>query len=133
VSKAIDITGQRFGRLVAQEPTVRREGTNVVWVFGCDCGEFIERAIGHVRAGRITSCGCARRAAAREPFANRKSRLHATERGRVLVEFIIPREAIAQLDAAAARRKVTRASYVRDALLVSLASEPAAATTEVAP
>lgn len=52
-----DITGQRFGRLVA----VRKlyTGSNGMrWLFRCDCGNEHEAAGYHVRRGRIQSCGC---------------------------------------------------------------------------
>lgn len=53
---AIDITGQRFGRLVA----VRRAESRK-WLFRCDCG--IEKAIQacNVKKGVSSSCGCLRK------------------------------------------------------------------------
>lgn len=33
-----DITGKRFGRLVAQEPTELRRNGSTVWLCQCDCG-----------------------------------------------------------------------------------------------
>lgn len=50
-----DISGQRFGRLVAVSIASRRP---VKWVCRCDCGN-VTRAIGaNLRAGRVRSCGC---------------------------------------------------------------------------
>lgn len=51
----LDITGQRYGRLVA----IRFVG-NKKWLFRCDCG--IEKEINgsNVRLGKSTSCGCYR-------------------------------------------------------------------------
>ena len=43
-----DITGQRFGRLTAIGPTDKRQGTNIVWAFLCDCGRTIERTTSHI-------------------------------------------------------------------------------------
>jgi hypothetical protein len=54
----IDITGQRFGRLVAIAPTDRRVSGNVVWRFRCDCGVEKETPISNVRSGNTRSCGC---------------------------------------------------------------------------
>lgn len=55
---AIDIAGQRFGRLVA----VDRIGTNkhkrAVWGLLCDCGKVTSCEVTPLRAGKIVSCGC---------------------------------------------------------------------------
>ncbi len=56
----LNITGQRFGRLVAQYPTEKRSGNKVVWACLCDCGKTAEAAINHLRDGRRVSCGCAK-------------------------------------------------------------------------
>lgn len=52
-----DITGQRFGRLVAQT----RSGTDngfARWTCLCDCGKVASVRSGHLRSGRTRSCGC---------------------------------------------------------------------------
>lgn len=56
-----DLTGQRFGHLVALEPTGKRRGRKVVWRARCDCGNEIE-ATGYnlTREGGTRSCGCNR-------------------------------------------------------------------------
>ena len=54
----IDITGQRFGALVAQAPTARGHGSSVVWRCICDCGNTREAAAGPLRQERVRSCGC---------------------------------------------------------------------------
>ena len=55
---AKDITGQRFGRLVA----IQRVGSNkqglAVWQFQCDCGKVIEKVGREVWRGNTSSCGC---------------------------------------------------------------------------
>ena len=51
-----DITGQRFGYLVAIEPTDRRQGSNVIWRFRCDCGNYIEKEPNHLSG--YSNCGC---------------------------------------------------------------------------
>ena len=51
-----DITGKRFGKLVAIEATEKRRGSNVVWLFQCDCGRRIERDTKHL--SDTSSCGC---------------------------------------------------------------------------
>lgn len=56
--KEIDITGKRFGKLVA----IRRvENTDNCWLFKCDCGnEKVMRKI-NVTRGKAVSCGCYRK------------------------------------------------------------------------
>jgi 5-methylcytosine-specific restriction endonuclease McrA len=58
VSPAIDITGQRFGRLVALHPTADRSDNKVVWSFRCDCGSLASATAKGVRDGNTKSCGC---------------------------------------------------------------------------
>jgi len=55
---ALDITGQRFGRLTAIKPTGQREGTYVVWEFLCDCGNTTYKKASRVKVGHVKSCGC---------------------------------------------------------------------------
>ena len=53
----IDITGQRFGRLVAVKPVGRSDG-KVVWMLTCDCGRSTQTKVNLLRRGSTTSCGC---------------------------------------------------------------------------
>lgn len=58
--KAIDIMGQRFGKLVAIKPTDKKIGTNVVWEMKCDCGNttYVNTSnLGKTRR-KTKSCGC---------------------------------------------------------------------------
>jgi hypothetical protein len=51
----IDLTGQRFGRLVAEsyiKPPHRR------WQCRCDCGNVARVPAGNLRSGMTNSCGC---------------------------------------------------------------------------
>lgn len=57
-SRAIDITGKRFGKLVAIKPTEKRSGSNVVWKMQCDCGNETYADTGNLGNGRTRSCGC---------------------------------------------------------------------------
>jgi hypothetical protein len=57
--KPVDITGQRFGRLTAIEPShATPQGT--VWRFFCDCGSEYLKLAKAVRNPKATkqSCGC---------------------------------------------------------------------------
>lgn len=54
-----DISGQRFGKLVAIEPTDKRsENGSVVWKCHCDCGNDAEVSLSRLRKGKVRSCGC---------------------------------------------------------------------------
>lgn len=59
--KAVNLIGQRFGRLVAIEPTKKRSGGSVVWRCICDCGNKAWVSADHLRSGNIQSCGCLQR------------------------------------------------------------------------
>lgn len=60
-TQEIDITGQKFGKLLAVHRLKPRGGQGGQWLFRCDCGK--EKAINgwSVRSGRTESCGCKRR------------------------------------------------------------------------
>ena len=53
-----DITGMRFGKLVAVEPTDIRDGGTVVWRCRCDCGKEILTSLHQLCSGYRKSCGC---------------------------------------------------------------------------
>lgn len=58
MKKAIDLTGQRFGRLVVMKQTGRTEDGDALWLCKCDCGnEHIARS-SSLRHGNSKSCGC---------------------------------------------------------------------------
>lgn len=55
----IDMTGRRFGRLVAVSKTDERSANgSVKWLFKCDCGNEAIIDGSSVRNGLIKSCGC---------------------------------------------------------------------------
>ena len=54
----VDLTGKRFGRLVALEPTIKRQGGNVVWKCRCDCGLEHFAPADNLGTGNTKSCGC---------------------------------------------------------------------------
>lgn len=55
----IDITGQRFGRLVVLEKMPPRKGGGSDWLCVCDCGKQHVAIGSNLRKGDTTSCGCA--------------------------------------------------------------------------
>lgn len=58
-----DITGQRFGRLIAIKPTKQKDGTNIVWEMKCDCGDttYVSTANLGDDKRKTKSCGCLHR------------------------------------------------------------------------
>lgn len=57
MTKVLDISGQRYARLVALE-FARIQRGNAVWVFACDCGALKSIDAHSVRYGATRSCGC---------------------------------------------------------------------------
>ena len=56
----INITNQRFGRLVALEPTEHRDSAgSIKWRCACDCGKEHLASSRMLRFGEVISCGCA--------------------------------------------------------------------------
>ena len=53
-----DLTGQRFGRLVALNPTDKRLQTSIVWECACDCGNTAFASVKNLVQGNTRSCGC---------------------------------------------------------------------------
>lgn len=53
-----DLTGMRFGKLVAKYPTNKRSSSSVIWYCECDCGGTLEALSGNLIQGKTTSCGC---------------------------------------------------------------------------
>ncbi len=72
-AKAIDLTGQRFGRLTALAPTGQRRRTSVVWQCRCDCGKEARVASDILLRGNSRSCGCIQEEQRRE---NMRSAIH---------------------------------------------------------
>ena len=60
--KFVDLTGQRFGRLVVVKRVPNDDKFNMVrWECLCDCGNTCVTYGNSLRNGNTTSCGCARR------------------------------------------------------------------------
>lgn len=59
MSRMIDISNQRFGRLVAFQPsTALATNKSKKWICKCDCGTTKEIRSSDLRFGKVTSCGC---------------------------------------------------------------------------
>ena len=57
-----NITGQRFGKLVAIRRTDERREGSIVWECLCDCGKTAFVPVARLQAGRTRSCGCLKKA-----------------------------------------------------------------------
>lgn len=60
--KAIDITGQKFGRLTAIKKNgfdVSPSRKHIKWDCLCDCGNFTNTRVNALKSGGTISCGCA--------------------------------------------------------------------------
>lgn len=53
----VDLTGKRYGKLVAKQAT-RDDGGRTAWECSCDCGKTTTIRTGLLVSGNTTSCGC---------------------------------------------------------------------------
>lgn len=57
MGKMKDITGQRFGALVARKPVGKAKSGNTIWLCDCDCGKTHEVVGYALFRGDVVSCG----------------------------------------------------------------------------
>ena len=57
MAKIIDLTGQRFGKLVVIK-RVPNKNKRTMWLCKCDCGNEVEVRSDQLRGGITNSCGC---------------------------------------------------------------------------
>jgi len=55
---AKDLTGQRFGRLIAVKTTGEKRDRNFMWLCKCDCGGERTSRANSLLSGLTRSCGC---------------------------------------------------------------------------
>lgn len=55
-----DLSGQKFGRLVAIERVEKNKRNNARWLCRCDCGKSVVVDGGNLTRGHTMSCGCLR-------------------------------------------------------------------------
>lgn len=60
MGKLVDLTGQRFGRLVVIERAGSSDRGHAQWVCLCDCGKTKIVLSSNLRTGKQISCGCFR-------------------------------------------------------------------------
>lgn len=57
--KLVDLTNERFGRLVVQHRAVHTtDKKNTYWLCKCDCGNVIVASAPNLKSGKSKSCGC---------------------------------------------------------------------------
>ena len=59
--RSLNLSGQRFGNLIAVKPTEMRRNSSVVWECICDCGNHKFVTASQLCAGQVKSCGCLRK------------------------------------------------------------------------
>lgn len=57
--RLIDLTGQKFNRLLVIKRDLSRKG--VYWICQCDCGNQVSVLSQNLRTGNTQSCGCLNR------------------------------------------------------------------------
>lgn len=56
--KAIDLTGERFGRLTVIKKSDRDSSNKILWECKCDCGTITKARTNSLTSGHTSSCGC---------------------------------------------------------------------------
>lgn len=65
MAKRLDVTGHRFGRLVAIEAVGKNKWGGYKWRCRCDCGNLVDVSLTHLKDGHTTSCKCFQRESSR--------------------------------------------------------------------
>lgn len=65
MSKRLDLTGQKIGRLTVNSYSHTTEHRRIMWNCTCDCGNTVVVQTNDLRRKHTTSCGCLRRETAR--------------------------------------------------------------------
>ena len=58
MGKIKDLTGQRFGKLVAKKIVGKDEKNRMIWYCECDCGGTKDVVSEYLIIGSVKSCGC---------------------------------------------------------------------------
>lgn len=98
-----DLTGQRFGRLTVKEldQEKTRAKNRTYWICKCECGRETSVLAGHLKSGKIQSCGCLHREiVSHVDHWDWNSVPPAVERGRIRKspEYLQWREAVLKRD-----------------------------------
>lgn len=86
MGKALDLTNQHFGRLVALYKTDKRDSSgSIFWHCKCDCGGSKDVRSSELKRGSVTSCGCKTRERATQFCLKRKIDLTGRRFGKLVV------------------------------------------------
>lgn len=58
MSKVIDLTGEKYGRLTVVEFSHRDKNRRYYWSCKCDCGNIVIVSGNNLKSGNTKSCGC---------------------------------------------------------------------------
>lgn len=86
--KKLDLTNQRFGRLVALREGPRNKSNRTTWICQCDCGNQVTVLTTQLTGGRTQSCGCLQKERTR--LANQSEDLSGKRYGRLTVIQRVP-------------------------------------------
>ena len=71
----VDITGERYGKLIAIRYVGRSNSKQSLWLCKCDCGNETTVRLSNIRNGHTKSCGCGEKEN-RNQFRNKSVRKH---------------------------------------------------------
>jgi hypothetical protein len=75
----VDLSGQRFGRLIALSSFQKPNNNRYFWNCKCDCGETVIVASHHLRSGATKSCGCIKKEFLQENKFSKKHGFYLTK------------------------------------------------------
>jgi len=81
-NRVLDITGQKFGRLVAVKHLGKR-GKDALWEFLCDCGNKKIGKAKDAKEGKLKSCGCSRQVFMRQALWKGYEKISGTHWGNI--------------------------------------------------
>jgi len=85
MTRAADLTGQRFGQLVVIERAGANSGGNATWWCQCDCGNTTRTVGTDLRQGDSKTCGCAAAQRMHQRHEERRTDLTGQRFGRLVV------------------------------------------------
>jgi hypothetical protein len=88
----VDLTGQRFGRLLALEPSGLNEQGKILWLCRCDCGNEIKAPRSYLTGGSIHHCGCPVGRAAEKAAKRRRQKTAWQQQARAVEKAAPPIE-----------------------------------------
>ena len=87
MKRSIDISGQRFGKLVALKEIGKTAKGQTIWLCRCDCGNECEKRADVLKSGNSQSCGCVRKERGKSTIINaikgRKEKSNSVKKDRL--------------------------------------------------